>query len=227
MDRDTKSHLKDANFKLLAWQSRSSVVSNSSSVTLPGTDQPSTESRLNRIWLLQNHVNQLYDHTSYIFFLFLKAAVLFEGSVLPLKAYQMDFWRWLAFPMGVLLCCDLQTSAVQKPASHNCTSDGQRISFSHSYKIDLPMSSQIKVEADPLQHEDNSGVQLDPGKAMENEEQNIIFRHNIHVRAPKGDCETLTHIKGLFERIEKLEKEAAELREVCSPHKCCGGSQGK
>ncbi|XP_049664512.1 tenascin-N isoform X4 [Accipiter gentilis] len=138
----------------------------------------------------------------------------------------MDFWRWLAFPMGVLLCCDLQTSAVQKPASHNCTSDGQRISFSHSYKIDLPMSSQIKVEADPLQHEDNSGVQLDPGKAMENEEQNIIFRHNIHVRAPKGDCETLTHIKGLFERIEKLEKEVAELREVCSPHKCCGGSQG-
>ncbi|NXW13415.1 TENN protein, partial [Circaetus pectoralis] len=138
----------------------------------------------------------------------------------------MDFWRWLAFPMGVLLCCALQTSAVQQPASHNCTSDGQRISFSHSYKIDLPMSSQIKVEADPLQHEDNSGVQLDPGKAMENEEQNIIFRHNIHVHAPKGDCETLTHIKGLFEMIEKLEKEVAELREVCSPQKCCGGSQG-
>ncbi|KFQ09941.1 Tenascin-N [Haliaeetus albicilla] len=138
----------------------------------------------------------------------------------------MDFLRWLAFPMGVLLCCALQTSAVQQPASHNCTSNGQRISFSHSYKIDLPMSSQIKVEADPLQHEDNSRVQLDPGKAVENEEQNIIFRHNIHVHAPKGDCETLTHIKGLFERIEKLEKEVAELREVCSPQKCCGGSQG-
>ncbi|XP_074894713.1 tenascin-N isoform X1 [Buteo buteo] len=138
----------------------------------------------------------------------------------------MDFWRWLAFPMGVLLCCALQTSAVQQPASHNCTSHGQRISFSHSYKIDLPVSSQIKVEADPLQHEDNSRVQLDPGKAVENEEQNIIFRHNIHVHAPKGDCETLTHIKGLFERIEKLEKEVAELREVCSPQKCCGGSQG-
>ncbi|XP_010153861.1 PREDICTED: tenascin-N [Eurypyga helias] len=137
----------------------------------------------------------------------------------------MDFQSWLAFPMGVLLCCTLQTSAIQQPASHNCTSDGQRLSFSHSYKIDLPTSSQIKVEADPLQHEDNSEVQLDPGEAEENEEQNIIFRHNIHVHAPKVDCETLTHIKGLLERMEKLEKEVAELREVFSPQKCCGGSQ--
>ncbi|XP_010164411.1 LOW QUALITY PROTEIN: tenascin-N, partial [Antrostomus carolinensis] len=138
----------------------------------------------------------------------------------------MDFQSWLTFPIGVLLCCALQTSALQRPASHNCTSNGQRISFSHSYKIDLPTSSQIKVEADPLQHKDNGEVQLDPGEAEENEEQNIIFRHNIHVRTPKGDCETFTHIKGLLERMEKLEKEVAELREVCSPRKCCGGSQG-
>ncbi|XP_064310511.1 tenascin-N [Phalacrocorax carbo] len=137
----------------------------------------------------------------------------------------MDFQSWLAFPMGVLLCCAVQMSAIQQPASHNCTTDGQGISFSHSYKIDLPTSSQIKVEADPLQHEDNK-VQLDPGEAEENEEQNIIFRHNIHVHTPKGHCETLTHIKGLLERMEKLEKEVAELREVCSPQKCCGGSQG-
>lgn len=147
--------------------------------------------------------------------------------MLPLTICQMDFQSWLAFSMGVLLCCALQTSAIQHPASHNCTSDSQRISFSHSYKIDLPTSSQIKVEADPFQHEDNSGVQLDLGEAEENEEQNIIFKHNIHVHAPKGDCETLTHIKGLLERIEKLEKEVAELREVCSPEKCCEGSRGK
>ncbi|NXO52952.1 TENN protein, partial [Aramus guarauna] len=138
----------------------------------------------------------------------------------------MGFQSWLAFPVGVLLCCALQTSAIQQPASHNCTSNGQRISFSHSYKIDLPASSQIQLEADPLQHEGNSGVQLDPGEADENEEQNIIFRHNIHVHTPKGECETSTHIKGLLERMEKLEKEVAELREVCSPQKCCGGSQG-
>lgn len=161
----------------------------------------------------------------YIFF-FLKVAVLFEGSVLPLKTCWMDFQSWFAFLVGVLLCCAVQTSAAQLPASDNCTSNGQRISFSHSYKIDLPTSSQIKVEADPLQHVDNSEVQLDPGETEENKEQNIIFRHNIHVHKPKGDCETLAHIKGLLERMEKLEKQVAELREVCSPQKCCGGSQG-
>ncbi|KAI6064285.1 Tenascin-N isoform X1 [Aix galericulata] len=138
----------------------------------------------------------------------------------------MDFQSWFAFLVGVLLCCAVQTSATQLPASDNCTSNGQQISFSHSYKIDLPTSSQIKVEADPLQHVDNSEVQLDPGETEENKEQNIIFRHNIHVHKPKGDCETLAHIKGLLERMEKLEKEVAELREVCSPQKCCGGSQG-
>ncbi|NWZ22053.1 TENN protein, partial [Asarcornis scutulata] len=138
----------------------------------------------------------------------------------------MDFQSWFAFLVGVLLCCAVQTSAAQLPASDNCTSNGQRISFSHSYKIDLPTSSQIKVEADPLQHVDNSEVQLDPGETEENKEQNIIFRHNIHVHKPKGDCETLAHIKGLLERMEKLEKQVAELREVCSPQKCCGGSQG-
>ncbi|OXB84311.1 UNVERIFIED_CONTAM: hypothetical protein H355_007194 [Colinus virginianus] len=139
----------------------------------------------------------------------------------------MDFQSWFTFPVGILLCCALQASTIQLPASENCTSNGQRISFSHSYKIDLPTSSQIKVEADPLQHEGSSGVQLDPVEAEENEEQDIIFRHKIHVHAPKGSCETLAHIKDLLERMEKLEKEVAELREVCSPQKCCGGSQAK
>ncbi|KFV80072.1 Tenascin-N, partial [Struthio camelus australis] len=76
------------------------------------------------------------------------------------------------------------------------------------------------------QQEDSSEVQLDPGEAEENEEQNIIFRHNIRVHTPKGNCETLDHVKGLLERMEKLEKEVAELREVCSPQTCCRGSQG-
>ncbi|NWW99137.1 TENN protein, partial [Caloenas nicobarica] len=138
----------------------------------------------------------------------------------------MDFQSWLAVPVGVLLCCALQTSAIQQPAPHNCARDGQRISFSHFYKIDLPTSSQMKVEADPLQHEDSGEAQPDPGEAEESEEQNIIFRHSIRVHAPKGNCENLTCVKGLLERMEKLEKEVAELREVCSPRKCCGGSQG-
>lgn len=136
----------------------------------------------------------------------------------------MNFQGWLAFPVGLLLCYVLQTSAVQHSASHNCTSNAQRISFSHSCKTDLPTPSQIKAETNPLQHdEENSRVQLEPGEAEENEEQNIIFRHNIHVHTHRGSCETLTHITDLFEKMKKLEKGVAELREVCSPQKCCGG----
>lgn len=179
------------------------------------------------ICLSENHENLLYDHTSYTSFFFLKLAVLFEESVPPLKTCRRDFQSWLTFPMGVWLCCALEVSAAPHPASHNCTSDGQRISFGHSYKTDLPASSQIQVEADPSQHEDNSGVQLDPENGEEIKEQSVIFRHNIHVHAPTGDCETFTHVKGLLERLEKLEKEVAELREVCSAPKCCGVSQGQ
>ncbi|KAL2301435.1 hypothetical protein Nmel_010821, partial [Mimus melanotis] len=93
-------------------------------------------------------------------------------------------------------------------------------------KIDLPTSSQIKAKANPLRHnEEKSRVQLDPGEAEENEKQNMIFFHNSHMHTPKGNCETLTHMKDLFGRMEKHEKEVSELREVCSPQKCCGESQ--
>ena len=67
MDHDTKSHLQVANLKLLAWQSRSSFVSNSCSVTLFQVLTNLVLKGKNRICLLENHDNQLYDHASYIF----------------------------------------------------------------------------------------------------------------------------------------------------------------
>ncbi|KAH1166061.1 hypothetical protein KIL84_015233 [Mauremys mutica] len=139
----------------------------------------------------------------------------------------MSVWSWLTFPPGMLLYLALQTAAVQFPTElHNCTSNGQKISFSHSYKIDLPKSSQIKVEADPLPLKDDSHVLLAAGDADEEEEQNIIFRHNIRVQTPRGDCEALGHIKDLLERMEKMEKEMMVLKEACSIQRCCGGVQG-
>uniref|UniRef100_A0A8C3SB39 Tenascin N n=1 Tax=Chelydra serpentina TaxID=8475 RepID=A0A8C3SB39_CHESE len=138
----------------------------------------------------------------------------------------MSVWSWLTFPQGMLLYLALQTAAVQLPPEpHNCTSNGQKISFSHSYKIDLPKSSQIKVEADPLPLKDDSHVLLAAGDADEEEEQNIIFRHNIRVQTPRGDCEALGHIKDLLERMEKMEKEMMVLKEACSIQRCCGGVQ--
>ncbi|TFK06946.1 platelet glycoprotein 4 [Platysternon megacephalum] len=139
----------------------------------------------------------------------------------------MSVWSWLTFPQGMLLYLALQTAAVQLPPElHKCTSNGQKISFSHSYKIDLPKSSQIKVEADPLPLKDDSHVLLAAGDADEEEEQNIIFRHNIRVQTPRGDCEALGHIKDLLERMEKMEKEMMVLKEACSIQRCCGGVQG-
>ncbi|XP_026511984.1 tenascin-N [Terrapene carolina triunguis] len=139
----------------------------------------------------------------------------------------MSVWSWLTFPQGMLLYLALQTAAVQLPPElHNCTSNGQKISFSHSYKIDLPKSSQIKVEADPLPLKDDSHVLLAAGDADEEEEQNIIFRHNIRVQTPRGDCEALGHIKDLLERMKKMEKEMMVLKEACSIQSCCGGVQG-
>uniref|UniRef100_A0A8C8RAJ9 Tenascin N n=1 Tax=Pelusios castaneus TaxID=367368 RepID=A0A8C8RAJ9_9SAUR len=139
----------------------------------------------------------------------------------------MRLWSRLTFPQGMLLYLVLQTSAVQLPREpHNCTTDGQKISFSHSYKIDLPKSSQIKVEADPLPLKDDSQVLLAAGDADDEEQQNIIFRHNIRVQTPRGDCEALRHIKDLLERMEKMEKEMMELTEACSVQRCCGGGPG-
>uniref|UniRef100_A0A7M4ECH1 Tenascin N n=1 Tax=Crocodylus porosus TaxID=8502 RepID=A0A7M4ECH1_CROPO len=141
---------------------------------------------------------------------------------ISLKNYKMGYWYNMSFILGVLLYNALQTAALQLPGSQNCTSKGQKISLSHSYKIDLPKSSQIQVEEDPLPLKDESHTLPDMGET-EGEEQNIIFRHNIRVLTPKGDCEALDHLRALLERMEKLEKEVMELREACNPQKCCGG----
>ncbi|XP_019386427.1 PREDICTED: tenascin-N isoform X3 [Crocodylus porosus] len=143
---------------------------------------------------------------------------------ISLKNYKMGYWYNMSFILGVLLYNALQTAALQLPGSQNCTSKGQKISLSHSYKIDLPKSSQIQVEEDPLPLKDESHTLPDMGET-EGEEQNIIFRHNIRVLTPKGDCEALDHLRALLERMEKLEKEVMELREACNPQKCCGGGQ--
>ncbi|XP_019357390.1 PREDICTED: tenascin-N isoform X6 [Gavialis gangeticus] len=143
---------------------------------------------------------------------------------ISLKNYKMGYWHNMSFILWVLLYNALQTAALQLPASQNCTSKGQKISLSHSYKIDLPKSSQIQVEEDPLPLKDESHTLPDMGET-EGEEQNIIFRHNIRVLTPKDDCEALDHLRALLERMEKLEKEVMELREACNPQKCCGGGQ--
>ncbi|XP_054836313.1 tenascin-N [Eublepharis macularius] len=134
----------------------------------------------------------------------------------------MASWNFL---LGFLLYHTLQAALAQLPSQpENCSGKSQKISLSHSYKIDVPKSSQIKVEPDPLPLQDDSHMLMVGGET--DEEQNIIFRHNIRLQTPKGDCEVLSQLKTLLERMEKMEIEVVHLREACSPQRCCGRSQG-
>ncbi|XP_053247209.1 tenascin-N [Podarcis raffonei] len=134
----------------------------------------------------------------------------------------MIFWNFL---LGVLLHYPLQGALAQLPTQpENCSGKSQ-ISFSHSYKIDVPKSSQIQVDPDPRPLQDDSHTLLSTGEMQEGEEQNIIFRHNIRLQTPKGDCELLGQLKALLERLEKIELEVRHLRGICAPQRCCGRAQ--
>nr|XP_056700686.1 tenascin-N [Euleptes europaea] len=134
----------------------------------------------------------------------------------------MPSWNFL---LGILLYHTLQAALAQLPSQpESCSGQSQKISLSHSYKIDIPKSSQIKVEPEPLPLQDDSHTLVVGGET--DEEQNIIFRHNIRLQTPKGDCEVLSQMKALLERMEKMEVEVIHLRQACSPQRCCGRSQG-
>ncbi|XP_058034621.1 tenascin-N [Ahaetulla prasina] len=120
--------------------------------------------------------------------------------------------------------CSFLEVLTQLPAQpENCSDQSQKISFSHSYKINVPESFQFKVDPGPLQ--DNNHM-FSNGEVDEGEEQNIIFRHNIRLQTPKRDCEVLELVKAFLERLENLELEVVHLKRICNPQKCCGRGQG-
>ncbi|XP_003340159.3 tenascin-N [Monodelphis domestica] len=138
---------------------------------------------------------------------------------------MMGFSHIFYFPLGFLLWFILQAeSAPATPDPLICSNREQQVMFSHTYKIDVPKSSLIQVEADPQPLSDDGGRLLLPGEA--NEEQNIIFRHNIRLQTPKGDCEMSGSIQDLLARVKKLEEEMAEMKDKCGTQQCCQGAPG-
>ncbi|XP_074078193.1 tenascin-N [Macrotis lagotis] len=136
---------------------------------------------------------------------------------------MMGFYHIFYFPLGLLLWSIPQTaSAPATPDPHNCSNQEKQVMFSHTYKIDVPKSSLVQVEADPEPLRDEGGRLL-PGET--NEEQNIIFRHNIRLQTPKN-CELSGHLQDLLARLKKLEEEMAELKEKCGNQQCCQGAPG-
>ncbi|XP_036609063.1 tenascin-N [Trichosurus vulpecula] len=138
---------------------------------------------------------------------------------------MMGFYHIFYFPLGLLLWSIQQTaSAPAIPDPVICSNQEKQVMFSHTYKIDVPKSSLIQVEADPEPLRDDGGRLLLPGEA--GEEQNIIFRHNIRLQTPRGDCELSGSLQDLLARVKKLEEEMAEMKEKCGTQQCCQGAPG-
>ncbi|KAL2771275.1 tenascin-N precursor [Daubentonia madagascariensis] len=127
------------------------------------------------------------------------------------------------FPLGLLVgSVLLVASAPATPEPHGCSNREQQVTVSHTYKIDVPKSALVQVEADPQPLSDNGASLLALGEA--GEEQNIIFRHNIRLQTPQKDCELAGSVQDLLARVKKLEEEMAEMKEQCSAQRCCQGA---
>uniref|UniRef100_A0A8D0QA84 Tenascin-N n=1 Tax=Sus scrofa TaxID=9823 RepID=A0A8D0QA84_PIG len=133
---------------------------------------------------------------------------------------QEMFCFLLALLFGSVL---LVASAPATLESPGCSNKEQQVTVSHTYKIDVPKSALVQVEADPQPLSDDGTSLLAPG---ETEEQNIIFRHNIRLQTPQKDCELAGSVQDLLARVKKLEEEMAEVKEQCSAQRCCPRAAG-
>ncbi|XP_073072881.1 tenascin-N isoform X2 [Manis javanica] len=117
----------------------------------------------------------------------------------------------------------LVASAPATLEPHGCSDKEQQVTVSHTYKIDVPKSALVQVEADPPPLSDNGAWLPVPQEA---EEQNIIFRHNIRLQTPQKECELAGSIQDLLARVQKLEEEMAKVKEQCNLQHCCQGAAG-
>ncbi|KAG8515781.1 Tenascin-N [Galemys pyrenaicus] len=136
----------------------------------------------------------------------------------------MGLWGMFCFPLSLLLGSVLLVASA--PASlepQGCSDKEQQVTVSHTYKIDVPKSALVQVEADsqPLSDDGDDSL-LVPGES--GEEQNIIFRHNIRLQTPQKDCGLAGLVQDLLARVKKLEEEVAEVKEQCSVQRCCQGA---
>ncbi|XP_004372899.1 tenascin-N isoform X2 [Trichechus manatus latirostris] len=129
----------------------------------------------------------------------------------------------ICFPLGLLLgSVLLAASAPATPESQGCSNKEQQVTVSHTYKIDVPKSALVQVQAEPQPLGDDGASLLAPEEA--GEEQNIIFRHNIRLQMPQKDCELACSVQDLVARVKKLEEEMVEMKVQCSVQHCCQGA---
>ncbi|XP_060053882.1 tenascin-N isoform X2 [Erinaceus europaeus] len=129
----------------------------------------------------------------------------------------LEMW---GIPLGLVLSSVLLVAAAPAISeSLDCSDKEHQVTVSHTYKIDVPKSALVQVEADSPPLSDNADSAVVSGEA--GEEQNIIFRHNIRLQTPQKGCELAGLVRDLLARVEKLEEEMAGVKEQCSPQRCC------
>ncbi|XP_066111218.1 tenascin-N isoform X2 [Saccopteryx bilineata] len=136
----------------------------------------------------------------------------------------MGHQEMFCVPLGLLFgSALLVASAPATLEPHGCSDKEQQVTVSHTYKIDVPKSALVQVEADPQPLGDDGASLQALGEA---EEQNIIFRHNIRLQTPQKDCELAGAVQDLLARVRQLEAEMVEVKEQCPVQRCCPGAAG-
>ncbi|KAM6217716.1 tenascin-N isoform 2-T2 [Rhynchocyon petersi] len=125
----------------------------------------------------------------------------------------------LGLLLGFVLLVDSAPATLE---SQGCNNKEQQVTVSHTYKIDVPKSALVQVEAEPQLLGDDGASLLVPGE--DGEEQNIIFRHNIRLQTPQKDCELAGRVQDLLARVKRLEEEMVAIKEQCNPQRCCQGT---
>ncbi|KAJ8011960.1 hypothetical protein DPEC_G00063740 [Dallia pectoralis] len=131
-------------------------------------------------------------------------------------------WLTLALCLISILCTVTSTVTEDSAAPAE-----KGVTFSHVYKIDLAKSSDCKLALPgaPSQQEQNSGPQELQGATTLEGDKDIVFRHQISLKAPKCDCEESESFKSLVYRLNGLEEEVEHLKSQCSQG-CCGKGGG-
>ncbi|KAJ8270849.1 hypothetical protein GJAV_G00119980 [Gymnothorax javanicus] len=117
------------------------------------------------------------------------------------------------------LCTVLCIAAADDPAA----TGGTGLTFSHVYSVDLSQSSDCKHAGHTLPQDQAGELQGTPTTVALDGDNDIVFKHNIRLQAPKCGCEDLEAFRSLLYRVNGLEEEVNYLKSQCSQGCCSRG----
>uniref|UniRef100_A0A8D0CDL1 Tenascin N n=1 Tax=Scleropages formosus TaxID=113540 RepID=A0A8D0CDL1_SCLFO len=95
------------------------------------------------------------------------------------------------------------------------------VTLSHVYKIDVAEGADCKLTTQLLPAQDQAAELQGTTEMLSSVGDNdVVFRHNIHLQPPKCGCEDSESFKALMYRLNGLEEEVTHLKKQCSQG-CC------